>query len=251
MMAKRRAHYPRRTDRRRTGNPNRLLAALPADDYDRSLRRSTSPAQAQKLSSQARRTDSRRLLSRRRVLLDGHGARRRRHGRGCHHRPGRHGRRLRRAGRRARQPQPRWCRARRTPATACRSTRFAARWTGADAFYDLMTRYAQALVGFVMQSTACNAVHSVEQRLARWLLMAQDRMEQRRVSADAGVRRDDARREPPDRDGRRRHAAEGRADHVSPRTCHYRGPPEAEAASCECYRTATNLLNGVTNRARS
>ena len=45
-----------------------------------------------------------------------------------------------------------------------------------DAFYELMTRYSQALVGFIMQSTACNAVHSVEQRLARWLLMAQDRM---------------------------------------------------------------------------
>jgi CRP-like cAMP-binding protein len=43
-------------------------------------------------------------------------------------------------------------------------------------FSELATRYAQALVGFVMQSTACNAVHSVEQRLARWLLMAQDRM---------------------------------------------------------------------------
>ena len=39
-----------------------------------------------------------------------------------------------------------------------------------------MTRFAQALFGFVAQSTACNAVHSVEQRLARWLLMARDRM---------------------------------------------------------------------------
>jgi CRP-like cAMP-binding protein len=44
------------------------------------------------------------------------------------------------------------------------------------AFYDLLTRYSQALVGTMMQSTACNAVHSVEQRLARWLLTAQDHM---------------------------------------------------------------------------
>jgi CRP-like cAMP-binding protein len=44
------------------------------------------------------------------------------------------------------------------------------------AFYDLVTRFTQALVGFIMQSTACNAVHSVEQRLARWLLMAADRV---------------------------------------------------------------------------
>jgi CRP-like cAMP-binding protein len=28
-----------------------------------------------------------------------------------------------------------------------------------------------------MQSTACSAVHTIEQRLARWLLMAHDRME--------------------------------------------------------------------------
>ena len=44
------------------------------------------------------------------------------------------------------------------------------------AFYAVITRYMQALMGTVMQSTACNAVHSVEKRLARWLLMAQDRM---------------------------------------------------------------------------
>jgi CRP-like cAMP-binding protein len=40
------------------------------------------------------------------------------------------------------------------------------------AFQELMAHFAQALFGFVAQSTACNAVHSVEQRLARWLLMA-------------------------------------------------------------------------------
>jgi len=44
------------------------------------------------------------------------------------------------------------------------------------AFRELMTRCAQAHVAFIMQSTACNAVHSVEQRLARWLLMARDRI---------------------------------------------------------------------------
>jgi hypothetical protein len=34
--------------------------------------------------------------------------------------------------------------------------------------YDLLTRYHQAHLGLIMQSIACNAVHSVEQRLARW-----------------------------------------------------------------------------------
>jgi hypothetical protein len=43
------------------------------------------------------------------------------------------------------------------------------------AFHQLLAHYAQALFGFVAQSTACTAIHSVEQRLARWLLMAQDR----------------------------------------------------------------------------
>ena len=43
------------------------------------------------------------------------------------------------------------------------------------AFHELMSHYAQALFGVVAQSTACNTIHSVEQRLARWLLMAHDR----------------------------------------------------------------------------
>jgi CRP-like cAMP-binding protein len=40
-------------------------------------------------------------------------------------------------------------------------------------FFDLVSRYRVALVRVVMQSTACNAVHTVEERLARWLLTAQ------------------------------------------------------------------------------
>jgi CRP-like cAMP-binding protein len=44
-------------------------------------------------------------------------------------------------------------------------------------FAERLTDYAQALFDFVAQSTACNAIHTVEQRLARWLLMAHDRME--------------------------------------------------------------------------
>jgi CRP-like cAMP-binding protein len=45
-----------------------------------------------------------------------------------------------------------------------------------EAFANLLTRYRHALTRYIMQSTACNAVHSIEQRLARWLLMAHDHM---------------------------------------------------------------------------
>src|SRR3954464_9939504 len=44
-------------------------------------------------------------------------------------------------------------------------------------FRRLLTRYAHAHLGGIMQATACNAVHTLEQRLARWLLMAHDRMQ--------------------------------------------------------------------------
>ena len=44
-------------------------------------------------------------------------------------------------------------------------------------FMDVVNRYEEAFLGVVMQNTGCNAAHSVEQRLAKWLLMAQDRIE--------------------------------------------------------------------------
>ena len=117
-------------------------------------------------------------------------------------------------------------------------------------FYELLSRYSQALVGFVMQSTACNAVHSVEQRLARWLLMARDRMgsnefplTQEFAAMMLGASRPTVT------------VVAGTLQKAGLITYH-RGVvaivdrKKLEAASCECYRTATDLLNAVTDRAR-
>ncbi|HEU4536403.1 MAG TPA: helix-turn-helix domain-containing protein, partial [Polyangiaceae bacterium] len=40
----------------------------------------------------------------------------------------------------------------------------------------LLNRYTQALFNQIAQSAACNRAHDIEQRLARWLLMTQDRV---------------------------------------------------------------------------
>ncbi len=112
-------------------------------------------------------------------------------------------------------------------------------------FYHLLTRYSQALVGFVMQSTGCNAVHRVEQRLARWLLMAQDRMEstefpmtQEFMAMMLGVTRPTVT------------LVAGTLQKAGLITYH-RGRitivdrEKLEAASCECYRTTVKLLDAV------
>jgi CRP-like cAMP-binding protein len=42
--------------------------------------------------------------------------------------------------------------------------------------HEVLHRYIQALFTQVAQSAACNRLHSIEQRCARWLLMTQDRV---------------------------------------------------------------------------
>jgi CRP-like cAMP-binding protein len=44
------------------------------------------------------------------------------------------------------------------------------------ALHDILGRYTQVVIAQMMQSTACNALHQVQQRCARWLLMTHDRM---------------------------------------------------------------------------
>jgi CRP-like cAMP-binding protein len=115
-------------------------------------------------------------------------------------------------------------------------------------FYDVMTQYAQALVGVVMQFTACNAVHSVEQRLARWLLMAHDRvgrdefpLTQEFVAMMLGAARPTVTvvAGTLQKAGliTYRHGRVTIVDRVS-----------LEDASCECYGVATKLLRTVTRR---
>jgi CRP-like cAMP-binding protein len=48
--------------------------------------------------------------------------------------------------------------------------------SSSPAFHNLFSRYADALLSQVMQSVACNALHSVEARCSRWLLSTHDRV---------------------------------------------------------------------------
>jgi CRP-like cAMP-binding protein len=118
------------------------------------------------------------------------------------------------------------------------------------AFYELLTHYAQALVGFIMQSTACNAVHSVEQRLARWLLMARDRMgsdefplTQEFVAMMLGASRPTV-------------TIVASTLQKAGLITYHRGHvtivdgEKLEELSCECYRTTTDLLKAVRDTAR-
>src|SRR4029078_13597875 len=109
-------------------------------------------------------------------------------------------------------------------------------------FSDLVTRYTHAHIAFIMQSTACNAVHTVEQRLARWLLMAHDRVDrdefpltQEFVAMMLGAARPTV-------------TIVAGTLQKGGLIKYYGGQvtivdrPALEAASCECYRVAKELL---------
>lgn len=49
--------------------------------------------------------------------------------------------------------------------------------TPGSPLYILLQRYTQALLSQICQSVTCNGLHSIEKRCCRWLLMTQDRVE--------------------------------------------------------------------------
>ena len=114
------------------------------------------------------------------------------------------------------------------------------------AFHGVVTRYTQALMGVIMQTTACNAAHSIEQRLARWLLLARDRvgvdsfpLTQEFVAMMLGASRSTVT------------VVAGMFQKAGIIT-YRRGRlaivdvGKLEETSCECYRISTNLLRSVT-----
>lgn len=64
-------------------------------------------------------------------------------------------------------------------------------------FQQLLLRYTQALITQISQTAVCNRLHSVEQQLSRWLLLSHDRVEadelimtQELIADMLGVRRE-------------------------------------------------------------
>jgi CRP-like cAMP-binding protein len=59
-------------------------------------------------------------------------------------------------------------------AHAMRVGTFVAEMEREGPLYHLVRRYSQALIALMMQSVGCNALHELDQRCARWLLMTDD-----------------------------------------------------------------------------
>lgn len=115
-----------------------------------------------------------------------------------------------------------------------------------NAFQRVLLRYTQALITQISQTAVCNRLHSVEQRLSRWLLLSHDRvkssellMTQEFISNMLG--------------GRRESVTVAAARLQDAGLIHYsRGRivildrNGLEAATCECYRVVKDELDRLT-----
>ena len=110
-------------------------------------------------------------------------------------------------------------------------------------FQHLLLRYTQALITQISQTAVCNRLHSVEQQLCRWLLLSHDRvqadelvMTQELIADMLGVRREGVT------------VAAGRLQD-SGAISYVRGRiqildrQKLEASVCECYRVVKDELD--------
>jgi CRP-like cAMP-binding protein len=118
-------------------------------------------------------------------------------------------------------------------------------------FRDCVQRYSQGLIGLMIQSSACLALHAVEQRCCRWLLMAHDRvgrdefhLSQEFLAAMLGSTR------PTVNVVASALQKSGAIKYVHGRMV-ILDRRELERGSCECYRTVGNLFTRLGLQLRS
>lgn len=114
-----------------------------------------------------------------------------------------------------------------------------------DSLRRLLLLYTNALISMIGQSAACNRVHAIEARLARWLLMTHDRVDgdefpltQEFIGNMLGVRRPAVN-------------VAGRSLQAAKLISYSRGKIRIldrrglEELSCECYRTVVKQMQTV------
>lgn len=112
---------------------------------------------------------------------------------------------------------------------------------------DIMLRYVQVFIAQISQTAACNSLHPVEQRLARWLLEVQDRIQQKNLRLTQEFIADML--------GTRRSGVTQTAQKLQARELirYHRGNieildlPKLEASSCECFRTIKQQYDRLFN----
>ncbi len=119
------------------------------------------------------------------------------------------------------------------------------------ALSDLSGRYLQALYAQIVQSAACNGRHRLDARLARWLLMALDRIDGNelllshdRLATMLGVRRAGV------TEAIQALKAKGLIASHHGRIL-VRDRPGLESAACECYRTVAEIYRRLFGRGSS
>jgi CRP-like cAMP-binding protein len=108
------------------------------------------------------------------------------------------------------------------------------------ALHRILHRYTQALMSMIARAVACNALHSVEQRASRWLLITHDRINgdeflltQEFLGQMLGVTR------PTVNETARQLQDAGAIDYTRGHIT-VLSRPELEARSCECYAVIRN-----------
>ena len=129
------------------------------------------------------------------------------------------------------------------PMARCGIEALHAEFKRSDHLRDLCVSYSETLLSQVQQSVACNAMHSVEKRMCRWLLMMHDRAEGEALaythefmSHMLGVNRKSV-------------TLAARSMQAAGLISYRRGTMQVrdraglEAASCECYKTVKERFN--------